>query len=125
MRRGPRPQSLVKGECWFAATMFQRAQVGRPNGSGMLKGILLVVVLGYAAIVALAYVMQRSLMYFPDCRRVPPSASGLPQAEERVLKTVDHEEVIAWHVAPQANKSVVLYFHGNGGSVSGRAPRFK
>jgi uncharacterized protein len=91
----------------------------------MFKLILLILLVGYAGIVALAYLMQRSLMYFPDTVRTQPGAAGLPEAEELVLKTTDDEEVIAWHVAPRPEKPLVLHFHGNGGSLRGRVARFR
>jgi len=33
--------------------------------------------------------------------------------------------VIAWHLPPRGDKPVILYFHGNGGSLRGRADRFR
>ena len=47
-----------------------------------LKWILVFVVLGYGGLLALMYVFQRALMYFPDPARILPAAAGLPQAEE-------------------------------------------
>jgi uncharacterized protein len=90
----------------------------------MLKWLLLIALAGYGGLVALLYVGQRALEYFPDRSRTPPAAAGLPKAEEVVLATSDGEHVIAWHVAPQGEKPVVLYFHGNGGSLAWRAERF-
>ena len=78
----------------------------------------------YAGIAAFMYAAQRKLMYFPETQRTPPSAAGLPQAEEIVLETSDGEKVIAWHVPPAQGRSVVLYFQGNGGSLRLRARRF-
>ena len=46
---------------------------------------------GYAAFAALMYVVQRSLMYFPETVRTAPAAAGLPQAQEVVLDTADGE----------------------------------
>ena len=90
-----------------------------------LKWILIAGVVGYLAVLVLMYFAQRALMYFPDVARTPPSAAGLPQAEEVVLQTQDGEKVIAWHVSPHGEKPVVLYFHGNGGALSMRAGRFR
>jgi len=89
-----------------------------------LKWLLIAALAGYGGIVALAYLAQRALMYFPDVLRTAPAAAGLPQAEEIVLETSDGERVIAWHVAPRADKPVVLYFHGNGAALRERAMRF-
>ena len=79
----------------------------------------------YVGLAALMYVVQRSLLYFPETVRTAPAAAGLPQAEEIVLDTADGEKVIAWHVPPRDGKPVVLYFHGNGGSLRLRADRFQ
>jgi hypothetical protein len=48
----------------------------------------------YGAFLALVYVAQRLLQYFPERRRMAPAAIGLANAEEVVLDTVDGERVI-------------------------------
>lgn len=85
---------------------------------------LLGAVLAFGGLIAVMYVAQRSLMYFPERLRTPPADAGLPAAEELTLDTADGEKVIAWHVPPRADKPVVLYYHGNGGSLRYRAQRF-
>ncbi len=90
----------------------------------MLKWLIAVVVL-YGGFVALLYVVQRSLQYFPERRRTAPSAVGLPEAEEAVLDTADGERVIVWHVPPREGQPIFLYFHGNGGSLRWRVERFR
>jgi fermentation-respiration switch protein FrsA (DUF1100 family) len=90
----------------------------------LLKWVLGAVVL-YGGLVALVYAAQRSIMYFPERLRTAPAAAGLPEAQEVVLKTSDGVEVIVWHVAPQTGRPVVLYFHGNGGSLRYRTSRFR
>ena len=90
----------------------------------MLKWLIAVVAL-YGGFVALLYVAQRSLQYFPERRRTAPRAVGLPEAEEAVLDTADGEHVIVWHVPPREGRPVFLYFHGNGGSLRWRDERFR
>ena len=90
----------------------------------LLKGLIVAGVLVYFALLALMYLFQRSLMYFPDATRYAPAASGLPQAEEVMLTSADGERLIAWHVAPRGAKPVVLYFQGNAGASNLRAERF-
>jgi len=85
---------------------------------------LLVAAAGYGALLALMYVFQRSLMYFPDTKRTPPVLAGLPQAEEVALVSSDGEKLIAWHVPPRAGKKLVIYFQGNAGGLDLRAERF-
>jgi fermentation-respiration switch protein FrsA (DUF1100 family) len=83
----------------------------------------------YVGLVALMYVAQRALMYFPETLRTAPAAAGFPEAEEVVLATADGERVIAWHVAPRGDTAsapaVWLYFHGNGGALRYRVERFR
>jgi hypothetical protein len=89
-----------------------------------LKWFLIVVLAGYGALLALMYLFQRSLMYFPDATRYAPAAAGLPQATEVTLTSADGERLIAWHVSPRGGKPVVLYFQGNAGASNLRAERF-
>src|SRR5438067_12626420 len=74
--------------------------------------------------VALMYVVQRSLMYFPERLHTPPAMAGLPEAEEVALDTKDGAGVIVWHVPPRGPKPVVVYCHGNGGALRSRVARF-
>ena len=79
----------------------------------------------FGGFVALMYVAQRSLMYFPETVRTSPAEAGLPKAEEVVLDTADGERVIAWDVAPHGDQPVILYFHGNGGALRYRVDRYR
>jgi fermentation-respiration switch protein FrsA (DUF1100 family) len=90
-----------------------------------LKSLIILAILAYAGLLALMYVFQRSLMYFPDRTRTPPAVAGLPRAEEVTLKSADGESVIAWYVPPQSAKPLLIYFHGNGGALNLRANRFR
>lgn len=90
-----------------------------------LKWLLIAVLAGYGGLMALMYLFQRSLMYFPDTTRHAPAAAGLPQAEEVQLTSSDGEYLIAWHVPPRGDKPVVLYFQGNAGALDLRANRFR
>jgi uncharacterized protein len=60
----------------------------------------------YAALAMTIYLVQRSLMYFPDTAHVLPAAAGLPEAEEVPLTAADG-------------------VHGNGGSLRFRVERFR
>ena len=91
----------------------------------VLIWIALLGALGYGALLALMAVFQRKLMYFPDARRTPPAAVGLPQAQEAALATSDGETLVAWHVPPRDSRAVVLYFQGNAGALDLRVGRFQ
>src|SRR5438067_11260082 len=90
-----------------------------------LKWLMVYALVGYAAVLALLYVTQRAMQYFPERFRTAPAAAGLPEAEEVVLDTADGERVIIWHVPPRGEKPVILYFHGNGGSLRYRSGHFR
>jgi uncharacterized protein len=79
----------------------------------------------YVGVAAVLYVTQRSLMYFPDTVHTTPAQAGLPEAEEVPLTASDGVHITAWYVAPQDGKPVIVYFHGNGGSLRYRVGRFK
>jgi pimeloyl-ACP methyl ester carboxylesterase len=92
----------------------------------VLKWILLLGVAGYGILVATLYLMQRTMMYpIPQKTRVSPAVAGFPQAQEVFLDTQDGETIIAWHVPPEGNKPVVIFFHGNGDVLAWREPRFR
>jgi fermentation-respiration switch protein FrsA (DUF1100 family) len=90
-----------------------------------LKSVLVIALVAYVGIVALMYFAQRSMMYFPDTRRIPPASIGLTQGEEIVLRTEDGEQIRVWHVPARDDKPVVIYFQGNGGGLDLRADRFR
>src|SRR3954451_7768130 len=90
-----------------------------------VKWLFIVAAAGYLALGALMFFAQRALMYFPERIRTAPAAAGFPQAEEITLDTADGEKVIAWHVPPRGEKPLVIYFHGNGGSLRLRVDRFQ
>jgi fermentation-respiration switch protein FrsA (DUF1100 family) len=89
-----------------------------------LKWLLIAAVLGYGGLLALMYVFQRSLLYFPNPGRISPAAAGLPQASEVTFRSDDGETLLAWYVAPREGKKLVLYFQGNADGLNARAERF-
>ena len=89
------------------------------------KWLLVFFTTGYLALVALMYVAQRGLMYFPETLRTAPADAGLAEAEEVTLDTPDGERVIVWHIPPRGDGPVWLYFHGNGGALRYRVDRFR
>ena len=90
-----------------------------------LVWIAVIALTAYVGLAAIVYLAQRSLMYFPDTIRTTPATAGLPEAEAVPLTASDGVHVLAWHVAPRDDKPVILYFHGNGGSLRYRVERFR
>jgi uncharacterized protein len=79
----------------------------------------------YIGFAALLYLTQRSLMYFPDTAHTSPAQAGLPEAVEVPLIAADGVHVTAWHVPPRTGFPVIVFFHGNGGSLRYSVARFR
>ncbi len=82
------------------------------------------VALGLAAFVALVYVgalgylyvEQRHLLFLNRAGAETPDIAGLPIQDVRI-PTPDGQSLEAWYEPPRPGKPVVLYFHGQGGSL--------
>jgi uncharacterized protein len=90
-----------------------------------LKWLLAIAAAAYGALLAALFFGERLLLYHPNPTHISPAAAGLPQAHEILLETADGEKLVAWHVVPQRDKPIVLYFHGNAEVVSWQIPRFR
>jgi len=83
----------------------------------VIRRILLLVGIAWVAVVILAYLFQRRLMYFPDAAEVPdPHRAGL---EDTALVAADGTRLRAWYW-PGRNGAVLLFLHGNAGDRGDR-----
>lgn len=74
------------------------------------------VVMAYAMVVAVAFAMQRTLIYYPTSEP-PPS---VPHYDEVRLHTADGLDILAWYTPPRdETASVLVYFHGNAERIDG------
>jgi len=89
-----------------------------------LKIAAVVAICLYVGMGVIVYFTQRSMMYFPDRVHSTPAQAGLSLAQEVELKAADGEYSLAWHIAPRGDRTVILYFHGNGGALRDRVERF-
>lgn len=71
----------------------------------------------YACALAVLFVNQRSLLYPASDQRTTAAEAGLSGFQDLVLQTPDGERLVAWWKPPQPGNVVILYFHGNGGSL--------
>ena len=77
---------------------------------------------GYAALLAIVYLLQGALIYFPGTGREvlgTPSDVGLDY-EEVWLTTEDGVRIVAWFVPARAARGVALLTHGNAGNIANR-----
>lgn len=85
-----------------------------------ILGFLLVAVALYGVMVAFVYSRQDSLLYPASAERASVAQAGLAGFDDVVLLTQDGERLVGWYKAPEPGKALVLYFHGNGGSLWNR-----
>ena len=95
----------------------------RPYGPMMLVAlqILILAVGAYVLVVGLVYLGQRCLMYHPGGVAGAPADAGLPDAAAVRVTTADGFEIQSWYIAPQSGRPVLLYLHGNAGTIADRA----
>jgi uncharacterized protein len=89
------------------------------------KSSLASIVAIYVLAIAGMTIFQRRLQYFPDRRLVDPAQAGMNGVEDLRLTTNDGETVVAWYVPAKDGHPLILYFHGNGGALVDRIPRFR
>jgi fermentation-respiration switch protein FrsA (DUF1100 family) len=82
-----------------------------------LRVLALTLLALYACALAVLFVDQRSLLYPASNRRSTAAEAGLSGFQDLVLTTPDGEHLVAWWKPPQPGKALILYFHGNGGSL--------
>lgn len=78
----------------------------------------------YATVLSGLYLWQRNLQYFPTRQDVAPQALGLADVDRIALPTPDGETLVLWYAAPRPGNPVILFLHGNAGSLADRADRF-
>lgn len=94
-----------------------------PRLRRMLLYLVLAVVLGALALLALVAWIQRTQIYGFDHTPSTPAAAGLPTMRAVRFRSEDGHEVAAWIARPAAGKRLLLSFHGNFANVAGSAAR--
>ncbi|TGD99887.1 alpha/beta hydrolase [Methylobacterium nonmethylotrophicum] len=88
-------------------------------------GLLLAILVLYAAVVAAFWWFQRGLLYPGQGGRVPVAGARLPPEVERItITTPDGERLRALWLPPAPGAGVVVSFHGNGSLPEWHAERF-
>src|SRR5215467_10724050 len=102
----------------------RRSLMGRREMLRMRMLSVVVFLAGAVAIaLALVWVLQRRMIYFPLQQDVPHAASALERAEDVTFETADGLPLHGWFAFPaHSNGATVLIFNGNAGDRSSRAP---
>lgn len=102
-------------------------QPGTPDAGPRWRGRRIVIGLavligGAGLLLGGLWLVQRSLIYFPDSSPPPAVAEALPGGQEVGISTSDGLELAAWYVpAPEPDFQTVLVAPGNAGSRAARA----
>ncbi|MCP5001061.1 MAG: alpha/beta hydrolase [Hyphomicrobiales bacterium] len=118
--------------CSAGARVFSRGAQGvggrgRPVRSSRLFLMLFVVVtLVYGAAAGFMYIFQRDFLFRPSGTLTSPQENGLEAIGVERVAMRDGTQITVWRKAPaNGNSPTVLYFHGNGGNLAGRAKCFQ
>ncbi|MEH1124199.1 alpha/beta hydrolase [Micromonospora sp. CPCC 206061] len=91
-----------------------------------LARVGLVVLLVLVLVIAVIWVLQRRLIYFPDRSAPPPAAQVIPGGRDVTLPTADGLRLSAWLIPPPSGspdrRAAVLVAPGNAGNRLARAP---
>lgn len=87
--------------------------------------LIVTALIAYGAMVAFLYGRQSALLYPASGERATAQEAGLSGFEDVALTTPDGERIVGWYKAPEPGKALMLYFHGNGGSLWNRRFRAK
>ncbi|HEY7690569.1 MAG TPA: alpha/beta hydrolase [Dongiaceae bacterium] len=90
-----------------------------------MYSFLLGLAIVYLGVLALLFVFQRNLMYFPDRARPDLTEAGAGSLLETVsYRSADGLDLAAWYRPPPTPEAAVLvHFHGNAGSIGDRVTR--
>ena len=95
----------------------------RPEARRRVLSMVWLLAVAIVVVLAVLWLFQRRLIYFPLDTPVPPAKSVLPAADEVSFQTEDGLRLGSWLVHPPgAGRGTVLVFNGNAGDRSCRAP---
>lgn len=91
----------------------------------LLATLVIVVAVGYGAVVALAFAVQRRIVFQPDTARPQASALAIPELREVTIRPLGQPALLAWYLPAPAGRAMIAYFHGNGGNLAYRSERIR
>lgn len=94
-------------------------------GRRRVMNMIFVVLSGYVTLCLFMFLNQRDFIYFPDRSKADRVAAGVPSMEVVVVQPDNMKDAIeGWYKSPSdPEKPVIVYFHGNGGSIEIRGNR--
>lgn len=91
----------------------------------LLRPVLVLAII-YGIATGYMYLFQRDFVFHPHGTLTPPQDLGLDDVTAKKVRMEDGTAIAVWHRPPDdPQQPTVLYFHGNGGNLSGRAKRYR
>lgn len=85
-----------------------------------VMNVIVTIAAVYIALVLLLYMIQGSLVFFPDRNvSLDPSSAGL-EWEEAWFETSDGKTLHGWYIPHPDSNHILLFSHGNAGNISHR-----
>ncbi len=82
--------------------------------------LLKMLIYGYLTILALMYIFQSKLIYFPTTNiNTNPNSVGL-EYQSIIFESNDKTKLHAWYIPKKDAKTTILFLHGNAGNISHR-----
>jgi uncharacterized protein len=92
---------------------------------GVVKWLTVFAATAYLAALVLLFVFQRNFLYLPDPSPTTPEQAGLT-GFEAVRITPEPDALVSWWRPPaRVDAPVLIFFHGNGGALAGRAGLYR
>lgn len=89
----------------------------------MLKRILIIsgiIILSLYLLICIAlYFLQENMIFFPEKLDLDYDLSHYPNGEELFIEMKDGKKLHSLHFKRDSSKGIILYLHGNGGSIAG------
>jgi fermentation-respiration switch protein FrsA (DUF1100 family) len=85
--------------------------------------VLRALILFYGLTAISLFACQRQVEYQPGYANPDPASLGLKGVQVQTLHTPDHESLVLWYAPARRGQPTVLFFQGNAGDLTQRAPR--
>ena len=89
----------------------------------LVLGLGAAALLVYLAVALALYLGQRRMLFPASSFRSSAAEAGLAGFSDLTLRTADGETLVAWWKPPEPGRALVLFFHGNGGTLWNRRER--
>jgi uncharacterized protein len=91
----------------------------------LIKKTLMIFFLIYGLIVILLYINQRDMLYHLDKEKYGLEYYNIDNTDEITLISSDNTKLQAWYHKPDNNKKMVIFLHGNSGTLENRVDKLR